>query len=63
MDTPLLEKPTGDGNPTAGAINSRDFPTIERPINGLATLRPTCVLPKSDRPHTALPLEQIGGKS
>lgn len=57
------EKPTGDGNPTAGGINSRDFSTIERPANDLATLRPTCFLPKPFQPNPAPIQEQIGGQS
>lgn len=33
------EKPTGDGNPTAGTINDLDFPTGQRPGKAFDSLR------------------------
>jgi hypothetical protein len=39
INTTPKEKPTGDGNPTAGAINDLDFPTESRPGKAFETLR------------------------
>lgn len=40
IKTTQKERPTGDGNPTAGsAINNLDFPTSERDDKAFSTLR------------------------
>ena len=40
INTTPKEMPTGDGNPTAGgAINSLDFPTVQRNDKAFSTLR------------------------
>lgn len=39
INTTPKEKPTGDGNPTAGTINDLDFPTGQRPRKAFETLR------------------------
>jgi hypothetical protein len=39
INTTPKEKPTGDGNPTAGAINDLDFLTESRPEKAFEILR------------------------
>ncbi len=39
INTTSKEMPTGDGNPTAGAINDLNSPTAQRPGKAFETLR------------------------
>lgn len=48
INTSLKKMPTGDGNPTAGAINESDFPTEHRCGNSFEVLRDAFAL----RGHT-----------